>query len=180
MNAPERKLEEVYQAAPTTDDIYNISIFTANKPGVLSRIAMIFARRTFNINSIVASPGFDGKFTSITLTAQGHHQGLEQIIKQLQKLIDIIHVSEHTLENTVTTEVALIKTKLELPSRSYLLQLVRHFKAETVDITENSVIIKVTGVTEKVDAMIKMLTSFGILEIVRSGKVIMARGTMST
>ncbi len=161
-------------------DIHTISILVANKPGVLSRIATIFARRAYNIDSLVVSPTLDGHFSRMTITAIGELKTLEQIIKQLNKLVDVIHASEHKREDVIDTEFALIKVRTTNETRVGILQCVDHFKGKTVDFTDESLVIQVTGSTEKLDAMVEMLFKYGVLEMVRSGKMIMARGGETT
>eukprot|EP01047_Picozoa_sp_COSAG01_P000387 COSAG01_NODE_7_length_54400_cov_1218.054935_11_plen_166_part_00 len=159
---------------------HTISVKVANKPGVLLRIGTIFARRGFNIDSLVVSPALDGKFSRMTLTASGARETLEQIIKQLNKLIDVIHASEHETSNTVVQELALIKLHLNKDQRNDVLQVVEHFKGQTVDFNEDSLIIQLTGNTQKLDAAIGLLNNFNIIETVRSGKLSMIRGSEET
>jgi acetolactate synthase-1/3 small subunit len=162
------------------DLTHTISLFVANKPGVLVRIALIFSRRGFNIESLVVSPALDGRFSRMTITALGDPQTLDQIIKQASKLIDVVHAYEHSGDNAVEKELALIKVKAGQEDRTAVLQVIEHFKAQTVDLTHDSMILMTTGSTEKLDALEEMLTEFGILEVVRTGKVVMARGKDAT
>lgn len=155
---------------------HTISLFVANKPGVLVRIALIFSRRGFNIESLVVSPALDGRFSRMTITAQGDPKTLEQIIKQASKLVDVVHAFEHSGGDAVEKELALIKVKATPQHRTGVLQVVTHFKAQTVDLTHDSLILMATGSTEKLDALEEMLSEFGIIEVVRTGKVVMARG----
>jgi acetolactate synthase-1/3 small subunit len=163
-----------------TQSQHSISILVANKPGVLMRVAQVFTRRQYNIDSLVVSPALDGKFSRMTIGAEGDPATLGQIIKQLQKLIDVKTATEHLDDDTLKKELALIKLSATPDTRTEILQLVRHFKAQTVDFTEESMIIEVTGNSDKLDAMIGMLKKFGILELVRTGKVVMARGSDAT
>ncbi len=162
------------------EDIHTISLLVANKPGVLVRIALIFSRRGFNIESLVVSPTFDGRFSRMTITAQGDPGTLVQIVKQAQKLVDVVNASEHTPREAVLREFALIKVKVPADKRVEVLQVVNHFKSQTVDIAPESIIVQTTGSSEKIDAMVQMLDQYGILELVRTGKVLMARGKEST
>lgn len=165
---------------PQARDIHTISLFVMNKPGVLYRITMVFARRGYNIESLVVSPALDGHYSRITITAKGDPEILEQIIKQCDKLIDVLHAGEHYAYNTIEKELALIKVEANSTERVEILQVVEHFKAETVDFADNSLVIQVTGSTEKLDAMIDMLKKFNLIELVRTGKVLMARGLQQT
>lgn len=161
-------------------DQHSISLLVANKPGVLIRIALVFNRRGYNIESLVVSPAHNGKFSRMNITASGEKKTLEQIIKQLNKLIDVIHAKDHTGEVAVEKELALIKLQCPPEKRTEILQIVEHFKSQTVDLSENTLMIQVTGNTEKLDAMELMLDKYGILEMVRTGKIIMARGSGTT
>jgi acetolactate synthase-1/3 small subunit len=164
----------------TRDTSHTISLLVANKPGVLLRISLIFSRRGFNIESLVVSPTLDGRFSRMTITAQGNPGILDQIIKQASKLVDVVHATEHRDQTAVQKELALIKVKITPENTSEVLQVVQHFKALTVDITAHSVIIQATGSTEKLDAMMEFLATYGIIELVRTGKIVMARGKEKT
>jgi acetolactate synthase-1/3 small subunit len=162
------------------EDMHTLSVYVANKPGVLARIAQVFARRAYNIDSLVVSPSRDGKFSRMTITAKGNPEGLDQIIAQVNKLVDVVRCVDHTGEAAVVRELALMKVAAGAEERTGVLQIVEHFKCKTVDLTENSIILMATGDTEKVDAMIKMMSKYNIVELVRTGKVVMARGNEET
>jgi len=161
-------------------DMHTLSVYVANKPGVLARIAQVFARRGFNIDSLVVSSSMEGKFSRMTLTAKGDPTGLQQIIEALKKLIDVVHCVDHTGEDVVVRELALAKIAVRSESRTEALQIVDHFAAKTVDLTERSMIIMATGDTDKIDALVKLLQKFKVIELVRTGKVVMARGDEET
>lgn len=161
-------------------DVHTISLLVANKPGVLLRISLVFSRRGFNIESLVVSGTEDGRFSRMTVTAKGAPETLEQIIKQCGKLIDVVHAQEHTGDNSVERELALIKVKLTKDNRPELITIADHFKAQTADVSAHSLIIQVTGETDKVDAMIQLLSAHKIVEVVRTGKVVMVRGDQHT
>src|SRR5262249_40365549 len=162
------------------EDTHTLSVYVANKPGVLARIAQVFARRGYNIDSLVVSSSMDGKFSRMTVTAIGNPEGLDQIIAQVNKLVDVIHCMDHTGENAVIRELALIKVGAGAEERTGVLQIAEHFKCKTVDLTERSIILMATGDTEKVDALINMMGRYKIIELVRTGKVVMARGDQET
>ncbi len=162
------------------DDTHTLSVYVSNKPGVLARIAQVFARRGYNIDSLVVSPSVEGKFSRMTITAIGNPEGLDQIIAQVNKLVDVIHCVDHTGENAVERELALIKIGLNAGERAEALQVAEHFKCKTVDLTETSVILMATGDTDKVDALVKMMGNYRIIELVRTGKVVMSRGNIET
>lgn len=162
------------------DQSHTISLLVNNKPGVLIRIALVFARRGFNIDSLVVSPSKDERFSRMTITASGDIETLEQIIKQLNKIVDVIHATDHTGDIVVERELALVKVKCPTEKRTEVLQIVEHFKAQTLDITDSDLMIQCTGSTEKLDALVLLLSKIGILEMVRTGKIIMARGAEET
>lgn len=156
--------------------IHTLSVYVANKPGVLARIAQCFARRGFNIESLVVSPAMDGQFSRMTIGASGSADGLEQIIKQVSKLIDVLRCVDHTGDNAVIKELAMVKIAVGPAERSEALQIGEHFGCKNVDLTETSMILMGTGNTEKIDTLIRMLQKFRIIELVRTGKVVMSRG----
>ncbi len=161
-------------------DQHTISLFVNNKPGVLLRVALIFSRRAFNIESLVVSSAMDGKYSRMTITASGDSKTLEEIIKQANNLVDVIHAGEHIESESIEKELAFIKMKINATNRTEILQIVDNFKSETVDLTHESLIIQVTGKTDKLDAMIELLSHYEVIEIVRTGKVVMARGDLNT
>ena len=161
---------------PNVPFIHTLSVYVANKPGVLARIAQCFARRGFNIESLVVSAAMDGKFSRMTIGVSGNPDGLEQIIKQVSKLIDVLRCVDHTGDDAVTKELALVKIAAGPSERPEALQIGEHFGCKTVDLTETSMILQCTGNSEKIDALISMLKKFRMIELVRTGKVVMARG----
>jgi len=159
---------------------HTLSVFVANKPGVLARVAQVYARRGFNIDSLVVSASKDGEFSRMTITLQGSEEGLDQIIKQTNKLVDVIHCTDHSDDNAVVRELALVKIKVDREERADALQVSEHFGCKSVDLTTSSMIIMATGASDKLDACIAMLDQFEIVELVRTGKVVMARGGEET
>jgi len=160
--------------------IHTISLFVNNAPGVLVRVALVFSRRGFNIESLVVSPGVEGHFSRMTITCSGEPETLEQIIKQLAKLVDVVHAVDHTGDLAYETEIALIKVEAPLEERTEILQIAEHFKARVVDYGSESMILQAYGSSEKLDALISLLRPFAISELVRSGKLLMARGKTTT
>jgi acetolactate synthase-1/3 small subunit len=163
-------------------NIHTISLFVNNQPGVLVRVALVFSRRGFNIESLVVSPGADaqGRFSRMTITCSGESSTLGQIIKQLAKLVDVVHAIDHTGDLAYETEIALLKIESPIEDRTKILQIAEHFKARVVDFGSESLILQAHGSSEKLDAMIKLLRAFEITELVRSGKLLMARGKRTT
>ena len=169
--------------SPEADIIggHTLSMQVNNQPGVLMRICQVFARRAYNIDSVVVSQGRDPAFSRLTLGISGDPAGLDQIIKHCNKLIDVIHCYEHTSQDAVVRELALIKVKsVGAEKRTELLQIVEHFGGKTVDLTETSIIIRIEGASDKVDAATRLLSNYDIIETVRTGKVVMARGEKDT
>ncbi|NQZ59394.1 MAG: acetolactate synthase small subunit [Lentisphaeraceae bacterium] len=159
---------------------HTISIFVVNKPGVLMRVAQVFSRRGFNIDSLVVSSSFDDRFARMTITAKTCSGDLIQIKRQLNKLVDVMHCIEHEGTDAIIKELALIKVACSPEERTSLLQIAEHFACKTVGMTKNSMIIEVTGNSDKVDAMLILLEDYKIIELVRTGKVLMARGGEDT
>ncbi|MBF0278139.1 MAG: acetolactate synthase small subunit [SAR324 cluster bacterium] len=159
---------------------YTISILVNNKPGVLMRITQTFSRRGYNIDSLVVSPAHNPQFSRLTMVTQGEIEGFDQIIRQLNKLVDVVHAHHHVSTHSIERELAMFKIGVSSKGREEVLQIVEVFRAKVLDFTENSLIVEATGSTEKLDALEKILTSLGIIEMVRSGKVIMARGMEMT
>jgi acetolactate synthase-1/3 small subunit len=160
--------------------VHTLSVLVNNRPGVLMRICQVFARRGFNIDSLVVSQGRDSRFSRMTIGIVGDPNGLEQIIKQVHKLIDVIHCYEHTSDDSVVRELLMIKIACSPADRSQVLQICEHFNGKTVDLTPTSIIIMITGESAKADAAITMFSQFDIIETVRTGKVVMARGEQPT
>lgn len=158
-------------------DFHTVSLLVANKPGVLVRCAQVFARRGFNIDSLVVSPSVNPKFSRMTITAQGDPATLDQIIKQSAKLIDVVHANEHTGKDSVTREFALFK--ISAKHKSAAKKLIKNH-AHIVDDTKGAVIIGKTGTTDQLDDLEESLKKFGIIEMVRSGKLVVAVGKEPT
>jgi acetolactate synthase-1/3 small subunit len=155
---------------------HTISVFVNNRPGVLVRVALVFSRRGYNIESLVVSPAAEGRFSRMTITCSGEVEALEQIIKQLQKLVDVVHAVDHTGDDAYATEIALVKVACPLDSRSQVLQIAEHYNARVVDYGQESLIFRIFGSSEKLDAFIALIRPYGLRELVRSGKILMARG----
>jgi len=156
------------------DDSHTIALLGANKPGVLLRICLVFSRRGFNIEALVVSPAFDGRFSRMSITAQGDKETLDQIIKQCSKLIDVVSAHEFNDTNSFEREFAMVKVKVLAKKRVEILQLIQHFDAETIDLSEDVVIFQVVGYTDHLNKCLAMFEPFGILELVRSGKMVIS------
>ncbi len=157
---------------------HTISVMVENRPGVLARISGLFARRGFNINSLAVSATEDPDISRMTIVTTGDDMHLMQVIKQLNKLIDVIHTLDHTEDDLIEREIALIKVHANLDTRSELMQLAQVFRAEVVSISpkEETMIIQITGEEYQIEAFMETLTKFQILELVRTGKIALVRG----
>jgi acetolactate synthase-1/3 small subunit len=168
------------QLARNGEPLHTISLFVNNKPGVLVRVALVFARRGYNIESLVVSSAARGDFSRMTVTCSGDPTTLQQIIRALAKLVDVVHATDHTGDSSYATEIALVKLEAGLGERTEILQVAEHFKAKVADYGADSLILRVSGGSEKLDAFIELLRPFGIIELVRSGKILMVRGPATT
>jgi acetolactate synthase-1/3 small subunit len=157
-----------------------ISMRVHNRPGVLSRVAQVFARRGFNIDSLVVSRGHQPDFSRMTIQCQGDTAVLDQIVKQLNKLVDTVRAEEYVSGQSVERELALFKIRVEAANRSEVFQVTEVFKGRIVDVSESAVIVEITGSSEKLDAYEKLAEDFGLVEMVRSGKLVIARGADRT
>ena len=147
-----------------------------NKPGVLNRVASLFRRRGFNIESIAVGPSEAPHISRMTIVVDGATTQVEQVRKQLDKVIDVVRVSDITDEPIVARELALIKVKATSGTRSEIIQIVDIFRANIVDVASDSVTVEVTGDEEKIDSLTNLLRGFGIKEIARTGRLAMTRG----
>lgn len=153
-----------------------VSVLVENKPGVLARIATLFAARGFNIDSLTVGETEDPTLSRMTIVVRGDEKILEQVEKQLNKLIDVIKVWEYSQVEHIERDLALIKVNANKSNRSEILQIVDIFRADIVDVSHESLVIQVTGDEEKIQALVNMLKPYGIKETVRTGIVAMARG----
>jgi acetolactate synthase-1/3 small subunit len=148
-----------------------------DKPGVLNRIASLFRRRGFNIESIAVGHSEVPNISRVTIVVDGTTTQVEQVRKQLDKVVDVVKLSDVTGEDTITRELALIKVKTTSTNRSEIMQIVDIFRANIVDVSSDSVTVEVTGDENKVDSLYKLLRGFGIREIARTGSIAMTRGS---
>lgn len=158
--------------------LHTISVLVANKPGVLVRIALVFARRGYNIDSLVVSPTVNPKFSRMTITAKGDLETLEQIIKNVNKLVDVIHCEEHPA-NTVEKELALLKTKASPAVKTFVAKNAHKFHVRIDDASEGCYIIEQTGTTVQLDEFEALFRKYGILEMIRTGKILITRDRKS-
>ena len=155
---------------------HTISVLVNNRPGVLTRASALFARRGFNIDSLAVSTTQDPDTSRMTIVVEGPDAVLEQISKQLYKLLDVIKVLDHQGEACVHRELALLKVNAEPNMRGEIMQVVSIFRANIVDVSEDTFIIEVTGGEDKINAITGMLRRFGIKEMMRTGRIVLSRG----
>jgi acetolactate synthase-1/3 small subunit len=153
-----------------------LSVLVENKPGVLNRVASAVRRRGFNIDSLSVGPTDDGSVSRMTIAVHVGHQQAEQATKQLAKLIDVITIDDVTEQRVVAHEILLIRMHAPLSQRRHVLDIVDIYRGRVVDIASESMIIEVTGSTEKIDNFIDLMRPFGIKELGRSGAVALVRG----
>jgi acetolactate synthase-1/3 small subunit len=157
---------------------HTLSILVENKAGVLSRVTGLFSRRGFNIESLAVGPCEEPGMSRITIVVIGDDAKVEQVMKQLNKLIDIIKVSDLTDNPRVERELALIKVTAEVgTSRAEIMQIAEIFRASIVDVSPKSIVLQVIGDTEKIEALETLLRQFGVKEFVRTGTIGILRGS---
>ena len=159
---------------------HTISLLVNHRPGVLIRIALVFARRGYNIDSLVVSEGNDPAFARMTIAATGEKKILDQIIKQLNKLVDVVKAIDNTDKNIIERELALLKIQCPPESRIEVFQLIEAFKGLIIDISDTTVSFEISGKSDKIEAAKKIFEKYGIVEIVRTGKTLIARGAETT
>ena len=159
---------------------HTLSILVENKPGVLTRISGLFARRGFNIDTLAVGPTDDESLSRITLTLDGAMHPIDQVTKQLHKLVNVIKIRDLEPADTVARELALFKISADGASRGEVMQVVEIFRGKIIDVTRRSVIIEITGTWEKVEAFERMVRPFGLIEMMRTGEIAISRGRGET
>jgi acetolactate synthase-1/3 small subunit len=155
---------------------HTITVLVENRPGVLARVSGLFARRGFNIESLAVSSTDDPSVSRMTIVVAGDDNVLEQITKQLHKLVDVAKVLDYQGIPIVQRELAMIKVNAEASKRGEIMQIADIFRAKIIDISEKTFTVEATGSHEKVDAITSMLSPYGIIELVRTGRIAMMRG----
>jgi acetolactate synthase I/III small subunit len=158
---------------------HTLSVLVENTPGVLARIASLFARRGFNIDSLAVGPTEYADVSRMTIVVNVEDNPLEQVTKQLNKLINVLKIVELEPVSSVSRELLLVKVKADAQSRSQVLEVVQLFRAKVIDVAADAVTIEATGGGEKIDALLRVLEPFGVKELAQSGMVAMGRGTRS-
>ena len=158
---------------------HTLSVLVEDQPGVLARIASLFSRRGFNIESLAVGPTEHEGMSRMTIAGSVDDLPLEQVTKQLNKLVNVLKIVELDPATSVQRELLMVKVRADAESRSQVLETVQLFRAKVVDVSPDSVVIDATGNTEKLDALLRVLEPFGIKELVQSGMVAMGRGPRS-
>ena len=165
---------------PSPHTQHTVVAIVEDKPGVLMRVSSLFRRRGFNIDSLTVGRSESEGLSRITIVVDGESAPVEQVEKQLYKLIDVVKVSDLSNEDMVAREIALIKVRANNVNRHELLDIANVFRADVVDIATNSIILQVVGHEDKIDGLIKMCEPYGIRELTRTGRIAMVRGTKTT
>lgn len=159
---------------------HTVAALVEDRPGVLNRVASLFRRRGFNIDSLAVGTTEEAGISRMTFVVEGGEGIVEQVEKQLYKLIDVVKVTDLTKESAVVRELALIKVRCRPEQRREVLDLVEIFRAQAVDVTQNGMVIQIVAQPETVDGLLDNLRAYGIREMVRTGKVAIARGAKTT
>ena len=157
-----------------------LSILVENKPGVLTRISGLFARRGFNIDTLSVGPTDDDQLSRITLTLDGAMHPIDQVTKQLHKLVNVLKIRDLEPSETVTRELALFKINADGANRGEVMQICEIFRGKVVDVTKRSIILEITGTTDKIEAFERMVRPFGLIEMMRTGEIAISRGRGQT
>ena len=174
-------LEELEAAANLrTGRKHVLSILVENRAGVLTRIAGLFARRGFNIDTLSVGPTDDAHVSRITLTVDGALHPIDQVTKQLHKLVNVLKIRDLEPTDTVARELALFKVSADGAQRGELMQIAEIFRGKVVDVTKRAVILEITGTTEKIAAFESMVRPFGLIEMMRTGEIAISRGRSET
>ena len=157
-----------------------LSILVENKPGVLARISGLFSRRGFNIDTLAVGPTDDERISRITLTVDGAKHPIDQVTKQLHKLVNVLKIRDLEPEETVARELALFKIAAEGESRGQVMQFAQIFRANVIDVSKRSLTVEVTGTDDKIEAFEELVRPYGLVEMVRTGEIAVARGRSPT
>jgi acetolactate synthase-1/3 small subunit len=159
---------------------HTLSILVENKPGVLTRVAGLFARRGFNIDTLSVGPTDDERYSRMTITLDGALHPIDQVTKQLHKLVNVLKIRDLEPSETVSRELAMFKVAADGEARGEVMQICEIFRGKVVDVTKRSLIVEVTGTTDKIDAFERMVRPFGLVEMMRTGEIAISRGRGET
>ncbi len=171
------KLEELRVPGQLTGRKHILSILVENKPGVLARVAGLFSRRGFNIDTLAVGPTDDESISRITLTLDGAVHPIDQVTKQLHKLVNVLKIRDMEPEETVAREMAMFKVSAAVENRAEIIQFAEIFRAKIVDVARRTMTIEVTGSADKIEAFERMIRPHGLIEMVRTGEIAIARGS---
>ena len=157
-----------------------LSILVENKPGVLARVAGLFARRGFNIQTLAVGPTDDPSVSRITLTVDGAAHPIDQVVKQLHKLVNVIKIRDLEPVETVARELAIFKISADAESRGQIMQFTDIFRGKVVDVDKRSITVEVTGTDDKIEAFERLVRPFGLVEMIRTGEIAISRGRGET
>jgi acetolactate synthase-1/3 small subunit len=174
------KLEDLRIPGQLSGRKHILSIQVENKPGVLARVAGLFSRRGFNIDTLAVGPTDDPSISRITLTLDGAVHPIDQVTKQLHKLVNVLKIRDLEPAGTVTRELALFKVSAEGQARSEVLEYAEIFRGRVVDTTRRSLTVEVTGSAEKIEAFERLVRVHGLIEMMRTGEIAMSRGRTET
>ncbi|MDG4859666.1 acetolactate synthase small subunit [Streptomyces sp. T-3] len=158
---------------------HTLSVLVENTPGILARIAALFSRRGFNIDSLAVGVTEHPDISRITIVVNVESLPLEQVTKQLNKLVNVLKIVELEPSSAITSEIVLVKVRADNETRGQIVEIVQLFRAKTVDVAPEAITIEATGTSDKLEAMLKMLEPYGIKELVQSGAVAIGRGSRS-
>ena len=159
---------------------HTLSVLVENKPGVLTRVAGLFARRGFNIDSLAVAETENPAVSRMTITVDEQDSPVEQVPKQLHKLINVLKITDLDPTGSVERELLLVKVRADAVSRPAIMQIVEIFRAKIIDVNAEVVIIEMSGTREKVGALMELLAPYGVVELMRTGRIAMSRGRKAT
>jgi acetolactate synthase-1/3 small subunit len=174
------RLEDLEAASIYTGRKHILSVLVENKPGVLTRIAGLFARRGFNIGTLSVGPTEDPTVSRMTITLDGAAHPIDQVTKQLHKLVNVIKIRDLEPDKTISREMALFKVSADGQTRGEIMQLTDIFRGRIIDVSSRTATIEVTGTHDKIEAFEQMVRPFGLIEMVRTGEIAIARGRGQT
>jgi acetolactate synthase I/III small subunit len=174
------KLEDLEATTGLTGRKHILSLLVENKPGVLARIAGLFSRRGFNIDTLTVGPTEDPNVSRITLTVDGAVHPIDQVTKQLHKLVNVIKIRDMEPEQTIAREMALFKVSAAVENRAEIMQFAEIFRANVIDVSRRTLTIEVTGTADKIEAFERIVRPHGLVEMARTGEVAITRSRPET
>jgi acetolactate synthase-1/3 small subunit len=174
------RLEDLEASSIYTGRKHVLSVLVENKPGVLTRIAGLFSRRGFNIDTLAVGPTEDPSISRMTITLDGANHPIDQVTKQLHKLVNVIKIRDLEPEETIAREMALFKVQADGQTRGEIMQLADIFRGRIIDVSNRTATVEVTGTHDKIEAFEQMVRPFGIVEMVRTGEIAIAHGKSQT